>query len=469
MGKRIRIVSTKEVVQPAESTNQGQNISSDASDEASDPSVDKSLHQGAKKRVRGPTKKKEIWNLASDEKVLVTFNELCQPIGDEGNELTNFLGTLVRMPQHIGIHYPEWRKVPKEKKDDLWSIVKEKFSFQSDHSEKDIKEWIMSDMSTKWKCWKYELKKSSYDPTMTINEIVASQTDDRVETGQFRTLVESWFTEEKQVESERKKINRLKSIEPHVTGTKSFARVKDEKTKKNKGVSPSRGGMYCITRTRKDGSIVNAVAAQVVADIKAIGDSSSTDQETTNNSDWTNDDLSKVKGPERRGSVRCTGKFLVRNDKRSHDPQVPLLKAQVKYLRQGFMMFAAAVQEQVPNLNLSSVMNFMNMEVDDLSSIHDNTTGKNPSSASGTQNSHFSVHDTHPNKSDANQHHTSVHRKDGHDANQCPDLHTFARQPSTLDANLAEAFQAQCHTSSPDWFADIGASAHMTSSFAHLA
>nr|GEV22222.1 hypothetical protein [Tanacetum cinerariifolium] len=107
MGKRIRIVSTKEVVQPAESTNQGQNISSDASDEASDPSVDKSILQGAKKRVRGPTKKKEIWNLASDEKVLVTFNELCQPIGDEGNELTNFLGTLVRMPQHIGIHYPE--------------------------------------------------------------------------------------------------------------------------------------------------------------------------------------------------------------------------------------------------------------------------------------------------------------------------------------------------------------------------
>nr|GEU63135.1 hypothetical protein [Tanacetum cinerariifolium] len=195
---------------------------------------------GVKERVRGPTKKKEIWNLVSDEKVLVTFNELCQPIGHEGNELTNFLETLVRMPQHIGIHYSEWRKVPKEKKDDLWSIVKEKFSFQSDHSEKNIKEWITSDMSTKWKCWKYELKKRSYDSTMTINEIVASQTNDKVETGQFRTLMESWFTEEK------------------------------------------------------------------LADIKAIGDSSSIDQETTNNSDWTNDDLSKVKGPERRGLVLST-------------------------------------------------------------------------------------------------------------------------------------------------------------------
>ena len=46
MGKRIRIVSTKEVVQPAESTNQGEDISSEARYEASDPSIGKSLLQG---------------------------------------------------------------------------------------------------------------------------------------------------------------------------------------------------------------------------------------------------------------------------------------------------------------------------------------------------------------------------------------------------------------------------------------
>lgn len=76
-----------------------------------------------------------------------------------------------------------------------------------------------------------------------------------------------------------------------MTGTKSFARVKDEETKKHKSVSPSRGDMYCMTRTRKNGSIVNAVAALVVADIKAR----STDKDTINSSDWENDDLSKVK------------------------------------------------------------------------------------------------------------------------------------------------------------------------------
>nr|GEV42828.1 hypothetical protein [Tanacetum cinerariifolium] len=364
MGKRILIVSTKEVVQPAESTNQGQNISSNASDEASDPSVDKSILQ-------------EIWNLASDEKVLVAFNELCQAIRDEGNKLTIFLGTLVRMPQHIGIHYPEWRKVPKEKKDDLWSIIK--------------------------------------------------------------------------VESERKKINRLKSFEPHVTWTKSFTREKDEEadikaigdsssidqeTTNNsdwtnddlsKVKGPERRGLVrAKKRVRgptKKKEIWNLVSDEKVlvtfnelcqpiegnkltnflgtlvrmpqhigihypewrkADIKAIVDSSSTDQETTNNSDWTNDDLSKVKGPERRGS------------------------AQVKYLRQGFMMFAAVVQKQVPNLNLSSVMNFMNMEADGLSSIHDNTIDRNPNSASVLLVKESTVQKSALKKSGGSRHHTSV-------------------------------------------------------------
>lgn len=48
--------------------------------------------------------------------VVVTLNRLGQPIGDEANELTNFLGTLVRMSQHIEIDYEEWRKVPENKK-----------------------------------------------------------------------------------------------------------------------------------------------------------------------------------------------------------------------------------------------------------------------------------------------------------------------------------------------------------------
>lgn len=59
-------------------------------------------------------------------------------------------------------------------------------------------------------------------------------------------------------------------------------------------------------------------------------------------------------------------------------------------------------------------------------------------------------------------------RKEGHYASQCPDLQTFARGPSSIDANLADAFHAQCSTSAPDWYVDTGASAHMTPTSANL-
>ncbi|GJZ80355.1 hypothetical protein Tco_0645349, partial [Tanacetum coccineum] len=109
-----------------------------------------------------------------------------EPIGDEANELTKFLGTLVRMSQHIGIEYEEWRK-----------------------------------------------------------------------------------------------------------------------TQKNNGVPPSRGGMYCLTRTYQDGRVVNAKAGKVVEAIKTMGESRTAQETRTDGSHyWIDDDLAKVKGPERGDLMR---------------------------------------------------------------------------------------------------------------------------------------------------------------------
>ncbi|GKA99599.1 putative reverse transcriptase domain-containing protein [Tanacetum coccineum] len=129
-----------ELVKPFESTNEGQ----DTSCEPSHLSIDNASHQGVHKKFRYATNTKEIWNLASYEKVLVTFSETGQPKGNEANELKRFLMTLVRMPQHIGIDYPEWRKVPEDKKENLWKIITGKFAFESPNSEKKI---IMRDIS----------------------------------------------------------------------------------------------------------------------------------------------------------------------------------------------------------------------------------------------------------------------------------------------------------------------------------
>ncbi|KAM0009620.1 putative RNA-directed DNA polymerase [Helianthus debilis subsp. tardiflorus] len=59
--------------------------------------------------------------------------------------------------------------------------------------------------------------------------------------------------------------------------------------------------------------------------------------------------------------------------------------------------------------------------------------------------------------------HCQLCRKDGHYASSCPNLASYAQRAVPLDANLAQAFQAQCNIApnTPDWTADTGATTHM--------
>ena len=79
---------------------------------------------GARKKVRGYTQKAETWKMNSNQKIVVTFNKFGKQVGDEGNELVQYLGTLVRMPDHVSIEYTDWRKVPMARKEDMYSLVK---------------------------------------------------------------------------------------------------------------------------------------------------------------------------------------------------------------------------------------------------------------------------------------------------------------------------------------------------------
>ncbi|GKC83474.1 hypothetical protein Tco_1139191, partial [Tanacetum coccineum] len=78
----------------------------------------------------------------------------------------------------------------------LWG-VREKFEFSPVEIE-EIRLWVMSDIGRKWKTWKYELKKRQFDSSLTIDEIVAAQTDTRVEKEDFKNLMTHWFYEDAQ-------------------------------------------------------------------------------------------------------------------------------------------------------------------------------------------------------------------------------------------------------------------------------
>nr|XP_043625707.1 uncharacterized protein LOC122597140 [Erigeron canadensis] len=367
---------------------------------------------GPPKKVRRHTVKQAIWDLESDERIEVTFNELGQPVGDEGKEFTSFLGTLVKMSNHLSIEYLHWRTIPEDKKDDLWNLVKGRFIFVPAENDK-VKDWVLSDMGIKFKSWKYELKKKWFDSSSTINGIVAAQNDPRVDKEQFKKLVTYWFKDKVQVESEMKRKIRGKFKEPHVIGTKSFARLIHDETKKT-GVRPSRGKVYCLTRTRENGDIVNEVATEVVGKLKSLenGSTSSTKGVDLN---WKNDDLAKVKGPEKGGRVRCLGKVVIAKDKGSclsQDPQIPVLKARINELedkmkemdeskerqdaemkelkdRQEVMIqFMALIKDQLPNSDLANIFKGLNTQVaSDSSSVYNHSSTENPTSSRASHNS----------------------------------------------------------------------------------
>ncbi|KAJ0800290.1 putative transposase, Ptta/En/Spm, plant [Helianthus annuus] len=174
-----------------------------------------------------------------------------------------------------------------------------------------------------------------------------------------------------------RRMSRSKTKEPHVSGSKSFARLAHEMATKNNGVYPSQAEMYITTRTRKNGSIVNDNAAHVVASLKDIANDSTITHGDPN--DFTNDDYSKVKGPKKREYVRSVGMPAAKcNGVSSIDSQTnDQLKSVIQtndQLKSVVNAMDIIILEHFPSANLSSVLGNMNVQVPGIGSlVHNNS------------------------------------------------------------------------------------------------
>ncbi|XP_073222993.1 uncharacterized protein [Cicer arietinum] len=137
--------------------------------------------------------------------------------------------------------------------------------------------------------------------------------DTRIDPSQYGALVHHWCSKNGQKISNMNKKHRTKYDYIHCMGTKNLPQLIHEMTTKARGKQPSRAQIYINTRTRKDGSIVNEKAANVIEELKKHmveeAESSNNSQTTQDSTNWKNDIYSKVKGSEKRGRVRCLGKI----------------------------------------------------------------------------------------------------------------------------------------------------------------
>ncbi|XP_039130932.1 uncharacterized protein LOC120267345 [Dioscorea cayenensis subsp. rotundata] len=220
-------------------------------------------------RKRGRTTLKELWTLPPQERVLVSANQLGQPIGSEAQLLAGFLGMLARSGQQIGLQYESWHKVPKTLKDELLKFIELRFSLEIS------REYVLKSLGKKWRDYKHDLK-----------------------TKHFRR-------EQGLQDSEKLGIaSRKQQKHTHTSGSNSFAR-KEKEMETSSGRKVGRLELFRATHTKKDGSHMIMETEQIMekANEKFAG-CQTTDEDMQM---VETEILTQVIGKERCGRVRGLG------------------------------------------------------------------------------------------------------------------------------------------------------------------
>ncbi|XVE94182.1 hypothetical protein REPUB_Repub01dG0259900 [Reevesia pubescens] len=259
-----------------------------------------------KKRGRGPTRCLFLNDLADGERIFVHINKFGQPVGPESSKLSSFLGTIARNGHRAPLNIVHWRAMPDSYKEEMWEYVQTKFDLDPSG-----KSWVMQSIATKWRDWKADLKAAYFDSLKTDEERLKVR-DPRVIPDQWPFLIEYWNSDDTKKRCATNRANRLKQRGGHSSGTKSYARIREEeRNKRPDGKEPTRAELYILTHTRKDGQPVDETAAEFISKIR--------EQETKKEnalacSEESNDTLYQVMGEEKRNRVRTYGMGPTRAD-----------------------------------------------------------------------------------------------------------------------------------------------------------
>ncbi|KAH7655770.1 putative transposase Ptta/En/Spm plant protein [Dioscorea alata] len=256
-----------------------------------------SVDNRGQQRKRGRTTIKELWTLPPQERILVSSNQLGQPIGPEAQLLAAFLGMLARSGQHIGLQYENWHKVPKPLKDDLFKFIELRFSLEIS------KEYVLKSLGKKWRDYKHDLKTKHFKREDGLQANKDKHPSATIQ-WQWEQLVDFWYSKKGEDSEKLGVASRKQQKYTHTCGSKSFAR-KQKEMEVSTGRNIGRLELFKATHTKKDGSHMNAETEQIMesANEKLIGcDTTDEDMQMVEA-----EILTQVIGKERCGRVRGVG------------------------------------------------------------------------------------------------------------------------------------------------------------------
>ncbi|KAM0892227.1 hypothetical protein ACQ4PT_025883 [Festuca glaucescens] len=188
---------------------------------------------------RGPIDMKKFWvKHGPNNKVQLQFNHLGQPCGVKTSKLSNFMSSLAYFNLTKANNY-----------------------------------WVMKSAAKKWRSFKYYLKITFYDATLTLKQNIANGCGNRIHEKQWEKLCKYWRKEKTMAMSAANKATRANQDNArHTAGTRSFVVVHEQEVgflvpEIKQGQPVSRSELYRIVHTNKDGLPVDDYSAAKIEEI----------------------------------------------------------------------------------------------------------------------------------------------------------------------------------------------------------
>ncbi|XP_020098042.1 uncharacterized protein LOC109716850 [Ananas comosus] len=258
--------------------------------------------QGYTTNKQGMIRAKDVWNLPNGQRIVIKCNKFGQPVQKGGGILGGWLGTLSRKENFRSLSYNSWKKVPNTVKTELIQLTRTKFKLPMDNN---VNAWILKSVSRKWKDYKCELKAKYMIEDYTKQQIV-NVVPKEIVPQQWVDLVHYWFSEKSQLYSRIRRASRAKHTTPHITGSMSFARKRQEFEEINQR-EPGCIEFFAVNHKSKDGSYINTTASDFVSDAMVKVNANITSGSLASAVELENDAFIGIKGKDRYGRVRGYG------------------------------------------------------------------------------------------------------------------------------------------------------------------
>ncbi|KAK9284504.1 hypothetical protein L1049_023678 [Liquidambar formosana] len=256
------------------------------------------IDDAEKQRKKRGKNKLHLIPLSGCGRLEVEFNERGQPVGENSAKYASHLGSLAR--EHVPIIIRDWRLVDPQTRDDLWTLVQQKFFVDECH-----KALTLRMMGCYWRQFKSEVtsqiltaaKRNGFKRRLSLIKPANIKSD-----REWDAFVRYRLSPQFQDQSSKFRTMRKRQTLLHTMSRKGYARLQHEMRKKNPMVS--RADVWTKGHLKKNDEPHNDAIADTLKKMEEYTKSATAE---SGNDSIRGDAVAHVLGPERGGRVRGLG------------------------------------------------------------------------------------------------------------------------------------------------------------------